>query len=217
MRFRLALVFGAFVVAASIAAPTRGSVVYSSFGPGDSYDATVGWAVFGADSVFGYQLDMGFQFQSGSTAALTRIDAAFRLHDGTGAVDFSLYADDGSGHLGSLIETFSNVGPFDDAPTIVSAFSTLHPILTSGQMYWLVASTVDDGSNISWNFNDLSTTGNALGRRDGAEPRYYSDLDQSVFRVSGQAIPEPASIVLCGLGIVGAAGLARSRRRPAAA
>jgi hypothetical protein len=102
----------------------------------------------------------------------------------------------------TLLETWTGLTAPSLANTIpvVDAASVLHPLLTSGDTYTLIASANNQNTNDAWDegFNTLHV--GTVG-----------------FRVEGQvSTPEPASIVLLGSALVAFGGFhfRRWRRKP---
>jgi hypothetical protein len=91
--------------------------------------------------------------------------------------------------------------------------STTHPVLSAGQQYWLVASMVDPTATAYWWTPNSGDLGLNAASFDGG-PFFVQALPRGAFEIDGAAVPEPASVLLCGIGAVTLA--ARSlRRRPA--
>lgn len=190
----------------------RADVIFTNFGPGDAYDTGSGLTISGVTSPVGATYIQGSNFTAGVTANLSEIDVPFFLAAGSGLFNLGLYADDGTGHLGSLIESFQNIGPAVNSPgSIFSVSSALHPLLSAGVSYWLIASPADTGSWVAWDFATTGATSTVYTSLDGSAS-YNADRGSPAFRVIGASVPEPSSIALLGLGGVAAAVGLRRRR-----
>jgi hypothetical protein len=134
----------AFHLGASIASAT--TVLYSSFGPGDTFDTTSGWSIGGSGACV-----QGLQFTPTESGVVETIEiAAFRLAGGT-AVKLTLMTDAGD-QLGSVLETLT-ICCFGDVAAIGLANSILQPMLTGGTKYWLVVSAATDADYFGWSRN----------------------------------------------------------------
>jgi hypothetical protein len=137
---------------------------------------------------------------------------------GPNAVDVQLRANAG-GLPGTVLETFhfDNLGTFGNPNPPVIATSTLHPLLLDGEQYWITASA-SDLTDIAWNLNSIKDVGPHAISQNG-EPFTVATDDRGAFRVdaSSNAVPEPASLTMLGLGALGFAGYAWRRRKKAAA
>ena len=129
------------------ASPASAStILYSTFGPGDTYDMYSGWTI-GGPGVY----VQGLQFTPTESGVVQTIEiAAFRLAGGTG-VNLSLMTDAGD-QLGSVIETVP-ICCFGDVASIQLTNSVLHPLLASGTKYWLVVSAIVAGDFFGWTRN----------------------------------------------------------------
>jgi len=84
--------------------------------------------------------------------------------------------------------------------------SATHPLLTAGTTYWLVATT-DDSTVAEWNVNNQNIHGTYYSIQGGRELLIPDQL-VGAFQVSGDLmVPEPASVTLLALGIVGLASI----------
>jgi hypothetical protein len=140
------MVAPAYHLGASVA--NASTIVYSSFGPGDTYDVTSGWTIGGAGVYV-----QGLQFTPAGSAVVETIEiAAFQIAGGT-ALNVSLMTDAGD-QPGSVLETVP-ICCFGAGASIQLANSVLRPLLTGGTKYWLVVSPVAAGDLFGWdrNFN----------------------------------------------------------------
>lgn len=130
---------------------------------------------------------------------LDRVELAVGLISGNvNSLIVSLYSDQ-NGSPGSLLESFwldNQMGPFGQDHALLVADSVLHPILTAGSSYWLLATTADPTTAAGWYFNHTLDTG-PVGTRVNNDPFccIRNDL-RDAFAVLGtptQATPEPST------------------------
>jgi hypothetical protein len=179
-----------------------GGIIYSDFGAGDTYNLTAGPSVGGSAGAFGVNIIEGAAFTAGFTETLTEIDAPFFNQGWPGMFNLELHADNGSGEIGALLESFQNVGPATTAGGIFSVYSSLHPLLTAGNTYWLIATPADTSTAVYWNENSIPSYGTTYQDINGSVG-YSTNSLLPTFRVLGaSAVPEPSSLLLGLAGLV---------------
>ena len=228
MRRRLTRLFAHLgilvVVLAAPSAASASSVIFSNFGAGFSYDASVGNAV--GDDGFGLTEWVGETFTSGLTANLSSIEIA--LSSGFGSATDPLTValrSSGSGAPGAILESFivgaGAGGALGTLNSPILLMSTLFPLLTSGNQYWLTVQAPST-SAYAWNFNNTgANAAHAISTDDGNNWDVFAStfFTPGAFQIDGNPttdtppVPEPASLMLLGSGLIGAAV---SRRRKAA-
>jgi hypothetical protein len=179
---RITVFCAAFLLASAANAST---VIYSSFGPGDTYDMTSGWAI-GDTPVY----VQGLQFTPAVNAVVQTIEiAAFRLAGGA-AVNVSLYTDVGN-QPGVVIETLP-ICCFGFTSHIQLVHSVLRPLLTGGAKYWLVVSPIAVGDYFGWSRN-LNPPFEPNVQRSMGGPWIVGDSYRGTLRIS-TAAPTPVRV-----------------------
>src|SRR5438552_3307127 len=92
-------------------------VVFNSFGPGNTFNTTIGWGVSGGSSSGSYRGQAEW-FVPGTSGNLSSIQLAMFRGSGSGRSNFYI-AQDNSGIPGDILETYPNVlSPNGGWPTV---------------------------------------------------------------------------------------------------
>ena len=177
-------------------------VLYSSFGPGDTFQPLWGWTACGSLTSLG-AIVTGFQFVSAASGDVGRIDVA--LSHSTGSYGFSLdLYDDASNLPNNLLGTWTGTAVIELGtwPGFASINVPAGTPLAAGGTYWLIA-RADPTSDLAWNPNSIGLTGILKQNAN-----YFPNSDVGAFRL--ETVPEPASVALLGIGL--GALLARRRK-----
>ena len=228
-------VFGVLASVASLllvasARDMRADVVFSNFGPSQTYVGNSWWTVGYSPSPVGTQV-AAFSFAPTETATVTGADLALALVPPPGTqqtvTPLTVYIESNSGGApGTILSTLTQVGSYTFYPTtsVVNFDCTGScATLNAGSEYWIVAQQTDPLNSTGWmySFNDTGTWYyNELNSPTGPWTVATAGDNFSAFDVTGTAtnvVPEPGSMALLGSGMVVVGFLAARRRAWAAA
>lgn len=188
------------------AGQAKADVIFSNFGPGDSFDSA-------QSTTIQPSLDFAFAFTAKGNFLVDGIELAVAASGGFRQLTVSL-ATDAGGVPGAVLESFH----FSVVPTsaaIIGAASLAHPALTQDTRYWLFGEAPAD---VEWFHNSIGQMGPHADRSPGNPWRALGQTTEGAFRISGtpqdaSVIPEPTSMTLLSLALVGMAGYYWCRRR----
>jgi hypothetical protein len=195
-----------FVILVVLSVPASADIVFSNFGPDNSYDPSVGLTIESSPFEFA-ESAMGFTPSGDFT--LTQIDVGITYVFGTNSVMLSLNSDS-SGLPDGVIESWTLTGlpPFGPTSNIVQTVMPVSPVsLLSGTQYWLVASPIASDTGSAWNINSIGSTG-PFTQNFGSGFETPGIGAQGAFAVLGVPVPEPnptslllATVLLACLGV----------------
>jgi hypothetical protein len=199
------------------ATPASADVLYSNFGPGDTYDTTFGWTLSFGGPLGGDAFEDAVAFTvSGGNYFFDSADVAVNHFWGPDIVHFNLHAD-GGGTPGAVLDSTSASGvipPGTQSSPMTANFGG-DVVLRDGQTYWLALRTAEEDAHLSWAFNVVDDFGLRAwqvnnGPWNPVMGTPGTDSERGVFRINATPVPTPGVLGL--LGIVGTIGTCRRCR-----
>jgi hypothetical protein len=215
------LIAGALIAAALLPLSAQAqTVAYSNFGPGNTFNNSHGWVEATASSPSRYFQSVGMEFTSLATGKLSSIDMALQNYQGdnTAMVYLSSSLPSNPSSIGNVLESFSaNNLPALGSSSFLTLNSSLDPILTQGQTYYLTAVATGNTYD-AWSWNNQNVTGTLYGTNSPTGSygeQYRQTLGAfSVTVTPLSAVPEAGS--LAGFAVMGCCStlaLWRKRRK----
>jgi hypothetical protein len=178
-------------------AVSSASVIFSNFGPGQSYNDSVGNV--SGNAFDGLTYAQGDTFTPAANAVFGELQIALSCSASCpDPFTVAITGDSGSDYPGTVIESFtvagSSLGPTgtDNAPLVLD--SSLMPRLIAGTQYWVTVSA-DLSDSVAWNLNSSGDVSDeAISTDDGATWFSPSLLTPGAYEV--ETIPEPGTIIL---------------------
>jgi len=208
-KFRIICLCGLFLFASSWCYAAD----YSNLGLGGTYNQGLGWTIGNPTLQPGDPIDtQGDEFSPTTTATLSDIEIALSYVQGTGSSYVTLYTDNGSNLPDSALEawiiTNSTLLPVFGASNsaLYTLTSVVHPTLTAGTEYWLIASA----DSTVWDAWNLTLPKVYSNHYNGGNIFSGLDYPMGAFEINGATgVAEPTTTLLLGLGLVGLAGVRR--------
>ena len=194
----------------SLCSASFAGVLYTDLGPGHTFGGA--YTAAGGTGV----IQFGTTFTATSSGFLSQVLVPIG-DDPLQTLTFDLYADNGAGQPGALLEAWSNM----TVPQFTALFtvaSVVHPLILAGDAYWFTATSPNipaNGTNfgLQWGDSPVLSSG-GIWAPDGSGG--WANIFNTAPNISPQAgieldsVPEPASWALFGVGL--ATVLARRRR-----
>jgi len=183
------------IVVSAFAGVSQATVAFSTFGPGDSYNAGTSYTI-GAP---GTEQDFACQFVSAESGVLSSVELALTSIT-VGDINIFLY-EDNSDTIGSQMIGWGHTLNSNGIFTFNNPFPSVQ--LTAGNKYWLEVQPIGSTMWGGWFWNDQSING--LNHFSDVVPNdaYFTGI-QSAYRVNVDAVPEPATMTVLALGALAA-------------
>lgn len=204
MRWCLVAVVGASSVA-------RAEILFSNFGPGNTYLGNAGWTLINGGPLQAHVEDAARFGVASGAFSLTGLDLAVSHLFGPNVLHVYIHAD-ASGLPGPLLEQVTVVDQMPTMPTkpnvnpppvhVALSGST---VLQAGGLYWIHLSTeTSTDSWAAWNENITGDLGLRADRWDEGPWTPHTGNPRGAFRIYGTEIPGPGGVIVLAGGVLAA-------------
>jgi hypothetical protein len=195
---------GLFASSFILAIGAQAGVLFTNLGSGGSYSLTGSYGV-------GLNFDGAVQFTPSASGAFSRALIPLGIlfqpghDDGWDQVTVYLQADASGLPSGVNLDSISVTGLTAwPGSSLVTATSTSNPWLTAGTPYWLVLDETHPYTTVPWMLNTTGDFGAPTvvmgGSSSGPWFPEYLGVERPAFQIEATT-PEPASILMLGLGL----------------
>lgn len=194
----------------SFAEVTRADVLFTTLGPGGTYNSSFGIGVNGQNASGPQYVANAFQpLFDGNLLSISLGITNYDIADGgSGAIVLHLYANDmttntpitGVDLATGMLTATAATGSTNSALT---TFTYSGPILTLSHSlsYWLVLAPANDNTTVSWQQSSPAVAGR-VGTSSNGTSYDISNGTLEAFQIDAEVVPEPASWMLFALGAI---------------
>lgn len=152
----LFITYALVLLPALVAHAQTSTIIADTFGTNESYNTNSSAVISGAATGIGYT-ELAYGFIPNANFNLDRIDIALTLLglSGDGLITLSLQTSDANGAPSDIaLETYNVSVAQVQGPNglPLAAISSLHPLLTQGQAYWIVVAPATPQTLVGWNY-----------------------------------------------------------------
>ena len=187
------------LAAASCLYLNGGTVIYSDFGAGQTYNNSAGWAEGAGASV-------ASGFDPSANGTLSQVDVALENGGATQPLLVALETNSAGTPSGTVLDSWIlSTSGVAGSPQIYALASSLNPTLTAGTEYWLVLSSNDPNDYYAWMENSAGTTGKDFNNGSGwqIQPSLVTPaFDVVIGSASSATAPEPATLGFTAVGFL---------------
>lgn len=196
----------AVTIVLAIAGQASATVIFDTFGPGDAY----GTSPYMVGAAFGspYIQCAAFTVAGPEAYRLDSVEVALsHLFNGPAAPDSAneVAVQLRDAPTGTIIEEFNftnQMQPYGPGLPPLVGTSVVHPVLTPGVQYWLVAYAPTYGVVSYWSDSDPAVYGWTQTLGTGIPQPMRDDLALPAFRINGTpVVPAPGALALSLLGL----------------